>query len=150
MADDNFVEAEAKVRAIILRDGPELWRNLALAVEVAVGSWVRIYNSQQPAEIQYSGCPGITENCFRIRSIPAPGQRDEKYFEVRYDPNAGRVTVTPSRYKKAFALAVQSGGGLKFTSGESSAAALEPVEMARELLKPFLDAMGLRTPRIDD
>ena len=150
MPDDNFVKAEARVRAVILRDGPELWRNLALAVEIAVKSWVRIYNHNLSAEIQFSRCPEITENCFRVRTIPAPGRHDEKYFEVRYDPQTGKVTVTPNRYKKIFALAVQPDGSLTFVSSEAPPLPIAPKDLARELLKPFLDGLGPRTPQLDD
>jgi hypothetical protein len=147
MSEENWVAVEARNRALILRDGPELWRDFKLAVENSVSTWLRIYNRNLQPEIQFSGCHEITENCFRVRTIPQPGKAG-KHFEVRYDPPSGTLRVMP--YKRVFAITVQPDGSLKFTSTENPGSLMGPSELDREILEPFIDALGARNPDMGD
>jgi hypothetical protein len=133
-----------------MRDGPELWRNLQVAVEIAIKSWRRIYSYAQARELEYEKCPEITENCFRVRTVPGP-QGKERYFEVMFDPDAGSISVRPEKYQKVFGMDVNSEGKVTLIKPPNSGEPETPVSIedaSRYLLKPFLDEFGLRRPLV--
>jgi hypothetical protein len=146
----NWVENEARRQIIMMRHGPELWRNLRVAVETAINSWKRIYCHAQAQELEYTRCLEITENCFRVRSIPGP-QEKERYFEVLYDPNTGFISVRPERHRQAFHMCVTDDGKVTLIKPSTDERPETPVsveDVSRCLLKPFLDEFGLRKPLV--
>lgn len=147
-SEDNWVSREAKRRAVILRDGPEVWRNLRLAVESDVKSWIGIYNPSGQAEVQFVQCQPITEDCLRVRIIPATGRR-ESYLEARFDALAGNVTVTPAKFAAVFELKVQLDHSLRFIVRGKPDGLLSPQDVSQAILEPFLDTLGTRRPLVD-
>jgi hypothetical protein len=146
----NWVEREARRQIIMMRDGPELWRNLKMAVETAINSWRRIYCHPQARELEYERCLDITENCFRVRRIPGP-QEKERYFEVLYYPDTGLISVRPKEYGKTLTMNVTAEGTITLIEPSNGGEPETPFtvdDASRYLLKPFLDEFGLRKPLV--
>ena len=75
------------------RDGPEIWRDLSLAAETQKGQFNEIYCHPRTPEFALSDCRDVTENCFRVRSLPEPGE-SERWMEFRFRPEARAIVVT--------------------------------------------------------
>lgn len=79
----NWLEERAVADHILWRDGAESWRQFKDSAEVIVNTFNVIYAQPGIKEVQLGGCADATDNCFRVRTIPMPTQK-ERYVEFRY------------------------------------------------------------------
>jgi hypothetical protein len=140
------------------RDGPEIWRDLSLAAETQKGQFNEIYCHPRTPEFALSDCRDVTENCFRVRSLPEPGE-SERWMEFRFRPEARAIVVTahptshasvPGGSVSAF-FGMDSDGNLgsELPDPDSAPDAVRFISMDEAsalLLQPFLFADGPRDP----
>ena len=93
----NWVEQRAFEDDEFRRNGGGVWRNLKLGLASAVESFNKIYTRK--AEFTISDCGHIDENCFRVRSIPPPGEK-EKVIEFRIKPEKHSIELKHENWGK--------------------------------------------------
>ena len=143
-----WIYEEAKMTATFLRDGKELWRRLRDQVKADVEEWVGIYNKPNTPEIAFSDCREVTENCFRVRTIPAPGET-ERYLELAFNPRTGELKTSGEKPDRSYCCAADPEGKLTIQSVPPSAAfpnGLSLQGVSKDLLKPFIEELGWHEP----
>ncbi|HUJ22878.1 MAG TPA: hypothetical protein VLX58_15200 [Bryobacteraceae bacterium] len=136
----SWVEDEARIQAVLFRDGPELWRDLKSSLHQAVKDYTRIYSPPGMIEVQCTDCASRAENCVRIRVVP-PG-KPETSAEVHFSLENQQLECAG---KVVFMVAVESGEVL-FEDMGGTKATIENV--SRALLKPLFDKLPRRKPNI--
>jgi hypothetical protein len=136
----SWVEDDARINAILFRDGPELWRDLKSSLHQAVKDYTRIYSPQDVVEVQYTDCTPVSEECIRVRATP-PGKPDIS-VEIRFSLENQQIQCSGNA---GFTMAVESGevviknkDGMKVTIEDAS----------RTILKPLFDNLPRRRPNI--
>jgi hypothetical protein len=85
-----WVADDANEKAILHRDGPEIWRDIKTSISQAVAEYTRIYSPPGEVEVQFTNCMPSTDNCVRVRIVPPPGKKDTS-FEVTFDIETWKV-----------------------------------------------------------
>jgi hypothetical protein len=138
----SWVEDDARLEALVYRDGPEVWRNLKVSLQQAVADYTKIYTPAGEQEVEYTDCRPVTTDCVRIRIIPPPGKGDTS-FEIRFSLEEKRIKCADS--KAQFTLAVQDE---QVILQNEDGKAVSPEDVSRAILKPLFDKLPRRKPNI--
>jgi hypothetical protein len=85
----NWVEQRAFEDDEFRRNGKEVWQSFHQGVRTAVDSFNKIYSPERH-EFQTADCLHINEDCFRVKSIPPPGQSESV---VEFHLNSEKHTI---------------------------------------------------------
>jgi len=113
--------------------GGELWRNFKLALSSTVDSFNEIYTKPSQKEFEVSARQKIDDKCFRVRSIPLPGE-NERVIEVWLKPAKHLIEI--SRINgggKPIMLSIATGNaGLELRHGDQTISVEEASQMTLE------------------
>lgn len=136
-----WVEERARQDAALFRDAREIWRDLKLAAETAVEQFNKFYCHRDAPEFEFRACDEITEDCFRVLSLPANGAQ-QRYIEVRYQSERRGIFVSPKCYEMSFGFVAANGTWL----ASSNIGPLTPDALCKLILDPLLFPTGTREP----
>jgi hypothetical protein len=154
---DSWVLRQALDDAEFNRDGPEVWRDLKVAAEIAVRDFNNCYCQPKAPEFAFNACREVSDDCFRVRRIPGPGER-ERWAEFWFRPEKRAIDVKThpqghASIPQGFIFGREKPeakiGLLLWEQGSSTDRPPRAVsfdEASRLLLHPFLFADGPREP----
>jgi hypothetical protein len=133
-----WLQDDARIAALIYRDGKDLWRDLKLAIRTAVDEYNRIYCEPGHPDLSYNGCEYLNDDCARVRIIPQPPGREEVSYEIMFLPDERRIQGLNLDLGVEGGKVVLKAGGEMVTIEEAS----------RTMLKPLLSRLPPRQPNI--
>lgn len=141
-----WVEDDARSKAILHRDGPELWRDVKLSLRQAINDYTRIYTPAGQIEVEYTDCKPVDPNCARVRIIPGPG-RNEVSFEITLD--AANWIIKCDSVKSTFRIeAMGQAHGYSAAIVDENNKTVLPEDVSREYLEPLFSELPSRRPNI--
>jgi hypothetical protein len=138
----SWVERDAKRMALLYRDGPEQWSNIKLSIKQAIDDYIRIYSAPGAPDLQYVDCGENSENCIRVRKIPAPNGNDFSY-EITFIPD--QMKIKCSLHALEYSLQIDDGQVVIEGPGKKR---LSPDEVSESALRPLFDRLPSKRPNI--
>jgi|SRR5579863_255522 len=136
----SWVEDDARILAILFRDGPELWRDLKSSLHRAVNDYTRIYGAPDAVEVQYTDCTPASDECIRVRAT-SPGKPDTS-VEIRFVLENQQIQCSGNA---SFTVAVESG---EIVIKDEAGKKITIEDASRAILKPVFDKLPRRKPNI--
>jgi hypothetical protein len=143
----SWLEDEAIERAILYRDGPEVWRDIKASIRQVAEDYTRFYSPPGTVELQYTACTQTTDNCVRVRIVPAPGIKDTS-FEITLNPDSWKIQCDGLK-AVVFSLTVAelpNGNIVGIVDGDGRLVTAEDVSKA--FVQPLIDKLPPRPPNI--
>jgi hypothetical protein len=138
----SWVERDAMRMALLYRDGPEQWNNIKRSIRQAIEDYTRIYSAPGAPDVQYVDCGENTENCIRVRKVPAPNGNDFSY-EIIFIPD--QMKIKCSLHALEYDLDIQDGQVVIEGPGKKH---FSPDEVSESALRPLFERLTRKKPNI--